>query len=222
MKIGVVAAMHLEIECLLSQCEIINEIKLKKNVFYQCELGDTELVIIASGVGKTNASVYTQILIDFFEVQSVVNIGIAGGISNQLKPLDIVLGTSFSHHDVNISQMEQLFPYKSVFNSTQELIQLFDSFFSDKMIGKIVSGESFVASKSEKEKILKEHSPLLVDMETSSIAHCCFINDIPFISLRAVSDMADESAETTYENNDQIAADKVGSIFVKALEEKIS
>lgn len=222
MKLGIIAAMPLEIAFLLSKCEIVNEIKLKKNVFYQCELEDVELVVVASGVGKTNASVYTQILIDFFEVQSVINIGIAGGLSKQLKPLDMVLGTSFSHHDVRISQMEQLFPHRSVFNSSLELLNLFNSYFSDETVGKIVSGEAFVADTTEKEKIIKEHQPLLVDMETSSMAHCCFINDVSFIAIRGVSDMADEEAETTYKNNDQLVADKVGEILISILKTKLN
>ena len=86
-KIGIVAAMRSEINYLLTHCEIVNEIKLKKNSFYQCEYGDYDLVIVASGVGKTNASVYTQMLIDYFEPTAVINIGIGGSLSDAIRVL---------------------------------------------------------------------------------------------------------------------------------------
>ncbi|MFW7363054.1 5'-methylthioadenosine/S-adenosylhomocysteine nucleosidase [Vagococcus fluvialis] len=87
MKIGIVAAMESEINYLLTHCEVVNEIKLEKNSFYQCEYGDYDLVVVASGVGKTNASVYTQMLIDYFEPTAVINIGIGGSLSDAIRVL---------------------------------------------------------------------------------------------------------------------------------------
>ncbi|MFI3603420.1 5'-methylthioadenosine/S-adenosylhomocysteine nucleosidase [Vagococcus fluvialis] len=129
MKIGIVAAMRSEINYLLTHCEIVNEIKLKKNSFYQCEYGDYDLVIVASGVGKTNASVYTQMLIDYFEPTAVINIGIGGSLSEVISPLSVVLGESFSHHDVNQEQMENLFPNQSVFFADSRLVTKFSTYF---------------------------------------------------------------------------------------------
>lgn len=128
-KIGIVAAMRSEINYLLTHCEIVNEIKLKKNSFYQCEYGDYDLVIVASGVGKTNASVYTQMLIDYFEPTAVINIGIGGSLSEVISPLSVVLGESFSHHDVNQEQMENLFPNQSVFFADSRLVTKFSTYF---------------------------------------------------------------------------------------------
>lgn len=218
MKIGIVAAMKSEVNYLLTNCKVINEIKLKKNIFYQCEYGEYDLVVVVSGVGKTNASVYTQMLIDYFEPLAIINIGIGGSLVDTIEPLSIVLGSSFSHHDVNIEQMNNLFPNKLVFEADKKLLVAFSKYIDKEKCGKIVSGESFIANTKTKEEILAIHSPLLVDMETSSIAHCCYINDMPFISLRSVSDLADEQADNTYEKNKQKATDVAGKLLLKVLE----
>ncbi len=219
-KIGIVAAMESEINYLLTHCEVVNEIKLKKNSFYQCEYGDYDLVVVASGVGKTNASVYTQMLIDYFEPTAVINIGIGGSLSDAISPLSVVLGESFSHHDVNQEQMENLFPNQSVFLADSRLVTKFSTYIDKTRQGKIVSGEAFISDSAAKEAIITNHQPLLVDMETSSIAHCCYINDMPFISLRSVSDLADESSDETYEVNEKQAADQAGKLLLSVLEKE--
>lgn len=222
MKIGIVAAMNSELNYLLTYCEVVNEIKLKKNKFYQCEYGDYDLIVVASGVGKTNATVYTQLLIDYFEPSAVINIGIGGGLSESIKPLSVILGADFSHYDVNIEQMENLFPNQSVFEADSKLFTAFSAYVDQEKRGKIVSGESFISDSILKKEIIKNHNPLLVDMETSSIAHCCYINDMPFISLRSVSDLADEYSDVAYETNERDAGDLAGELLLNVLKnEKI-
>ena len=222
MKIGIVAAMKSEIDYLLTHCELVNEIKLKKNTFYQCEFLDYELMIVASGVGKTNAAVYTQLLIAYFEPEAVINIGIGGSLSKKVQPLEVILGTHFVHHDVNEEQMENLFPNQVVFEADSRLIKTFSPYIEKEKHGKMVSGESFIADSISKSRITKKHQPLLVDMETSSMAHCCFINDMPFISLRSVSDLADEQSDETYEINEKSAADAAGKVLLYVLEKEHS
>lgn len=222
MKIGVISAMPIEIDYLLTYCDEVKEIKLKKTSFFQCDYLDYELYVVASGVGKTNATMYTQVLIDFFEPAFVINIGIGGGVESSLKPLDLVLGTSFSHHDVTVSQMENLSPFTSVFFSDSKIHSAMGPYFDEKNQGKIVSGEVFISDEKRRKEIIKTHNPLLVDMETSSIAHCCYLNDKPFISLRCVSDLADDSAPLTYEVNEKLAADKAGEKLLSILKQGLS
>lgn len=221
MKLGIIAAMASEIAYVLSQCEVVNQINLKKNTFYLCEYEDYELIVVASGVGKTNATMYTQVLIDFFEPLAVINIGIGGALSEELKPCDVILGTSFSHHDVTIEQMENLSPFTSLFHGDKQLITQFSPVIAKKKQGKVVSGESFIATSNERLDIIQKHQPLMVDMETSSIAHCCYLNEMPFISLRSVSDLADETADDSYEKNEVNAADSAGKKLLEALKRGI-
>ena len=146
-----------------------------------------------------------------------INIGIAGGLSSHLKPLEVILGTSFSHHDVRVDQMLHFFPFIDSFLADEKLIKKFAPHFDEKHQGKIVSGEGFINEESEKLRIIETFNPLLVDMETSSMAHCCLINEVPFISLRGISDLADASADVSYKANEQRAADKVGEKLLKVL-----
>lgn len=220
MKLGIVSAMSIEIEFILSKCKDIKEIHLKQNIFYQAKYGKYELIIVSSGVGKTNASVYTQMLIDHFEPDVVINTGVGGSLLNDLEPFDVILGTSYSYHDVRRRQLKNTFPFKAQFKADRHLIDVFSDHFPEEKRGKIVSGESFIHDSLEKEKIHKEQKAVIVDMETSSIAHCCFINDIPFISLTAVSDLADDSAGKIYYENDKEAADSAGSCLLTILKEE--
>ncbi|MFW8053834.1 5'-methylthioadenosine/S-adenosylhomocysteine nucleosidase [Vagococcus fluvialis] len=217
MKLGIISAMESEINYILETSQMVNQIKLKKAIFYQCEIGDVELVVVASGVGKTNATVYTQVLIDYFDPTAVINIGIGGGLSDKLRPLDLVLGTTFSHHDVSIEQMESLKPFISTFEADGELVKLFDAYEGVKIRGHIASGESFIASETDRKRIIETHKPLLVDMETSSMAHCCYLNDKPFISLRSVSDLANDEADESYEENELAAANAAGKALLDVL-----
>ena len=113
--------------------------------------------------------------------------------------------------------MTNLFPNKSVFEADQRLLSIFSTYVMQENQGKIVSGEAFISDKDTKENIINNHHPLLVDMETSSMAHCCLINEVPFISLRGISDLADASADVSYKANEQRAADKVGEKLLKVL-----
>ena len=217
MKIGIVAAMSLELEYVLNHLQNVEITSYKKAQFYRGRYGNEELILLSCGIGTTNAGVYTQILIDYFEPDAVINIGIAGGLSSHLKPLEVILGTSFSHHDVRVDQMLHFFPFIDSFPADEKLIKKFAPHFDEIHQGKIVSGEGFINDESEKQRIIETFNPLLVDMETSSMAHCCLINEVPFISLRGISDLADASAEVSYKANEQRAADKVGKKLLKVL-----
>ncbi|MDT2865858.1 5'-methylthioadenosine/S-adenosylhomocysteine nucleosidase [Vagococcus carniphilus] len=218
MKLGIVSAMPIEIEYVLSKCDEVKEIQLKRNIYYQGSYNNHEIIIVASGVGKTNASIYTQIMVDHFKPDGIINIGVGGGLSDKLEPFDVVLGKSFSYHDVRVKQMKNMFPFRTAFKGDSHLVTIFSEHFDDDKQGKIVSGESFIGSSQDKKEIIKTYRPLIVDMETSSIAHCCFVNDIPFISLNAVTDLADDEAGTTYYKNDKEAADYAGEKLLSILE----
>lgn len=221
MKLGIVSAMPIEIEYILSKSKVVKEIMLKRTVFYQCSYQGYDLIIVATGVGKTNATMFTQILIDNFQPDAIINVGVGGSLSEKLKTFDVVLGTSFSHHDVRVKQMKYTFPFKTHFKGNRELISVFSKYIDAEKQGKIVSGESFVDTPESKKNISYEYpQSLIVDMETSSIAQCSFINDIPFVSLTAVTDYADTDAKEFYYSNDKAAADIAGESLLKILKQE--
>ncbi len=216
MKIGIIAAMTNELSFLLDRIPF-DIITLKKNTFYTGEYGSHDLILVATGVGKVNAASYTQILIDHFNPDTLINIGIAGGLHPDLSVLDVVLGSEFSHHDVSEKQMNQLFPFTSRFKADQQLLHLCKQHPNIKMTGTIVSGEQFIQDDTEKENIINQFNPLAVDMETSAMAHTCFINDLPFVSLRCLSDLANNEADASYENNEHLACQRVGQTLLDLL-----
>lgn len=216
MKIGIICAMPIEMDYLRHHLDC-TPVVLKKQTFYLADYGENELVLVTSGVGKVNASIYTQLLIDYFEPNCVLNIGIAGGLNPDLNPLDIVIGDRYSHHDVDKNQMERLFPYTSVFSVNKQLIETFKKYHKEGMIGTIVSGETFIADDNEKKRLIETFDAVAVDMETSAIAHTCFINDMPFLSIRGISDLASDSATESYDNYEKLVSDKVGKFCLDVL-----
>lgn len=217
MKIGVVTAMPIELAYILEQVTVKEEIKMNRNTFYVAEYEGNELVMVTSGVSKTNAVTYTQMLIDHFKPACVFNLGIAGGLKQGLKPADIVIGEFYSHHDVKINQMEELFPYISKFETNELLLDFVSENMEEVIKGGIVSGERFVESNEQRDQIIRDFEASAVDMESSAIAHCCYINQLPFMAIRGISDLADDSAKDTYDFNEKFVSDKVGKSFLKMI-----
>lgn len=147
----------------------------------------------------------------------MINIGIAGGISPHVQPLDVIIGTSYAYHDVNPKQLENLFSNMTSFSANPFLFNLFTSYLPNLKKGVMVSGERFIASQLEKERIIEQFNPLSVDMETGAIAHTSFINDLPFVSLRCLSDLADNEATESYETNEILASNLVSTYLLTIL-----
>ena len=213
-KIGIIGAMQEEIEALL---EIMSDkVKEKRGIldFYTGSYDYVKIVVVRAGIGKVNAAMCTQSLIDNFAVDAVVNIGVAGAIGDELDIGDIVLSTYLVEHDFDCTA----FGYEkgviprletSRFLADERLISLgYDmrDRFSDIKIykGVIVSGDVFVSSKQLKEELSKNFSALCAEMEGASIAHVCCLNKVPFLVIRSMSDKADGDSP---ENFDEFVLD---------------
>ena len=197
--------------------------------FYEGTISGKAVVLVKSGVGKVNAALCTQRLILQFGVTMVLNTGIAGGMENSLKIFDFVVSTSAVYHDMDatafgykatqIPQMEVSdFPAdETMVNASVLAFSKIDKPKNNKIIkGRIATGDQFIADKTAKAHIAKVANPACVEMEGAAIAHACFVNKIPFAILRCISDNADESYESTYSFNEEIAANESAEL-VKAL-----
>ncbi len=220
MKIGIITAMPIELEYILEKVTIIEKRKMKRNTFYVAKYMGNDLIMVTSGVSKTNAVAYTQLLIDYFDPDCLFNLGIAGGLQSGLKPSDIVIGEFYSHHDVKVNQMEELFPFISKFDTNKLLLDFVSENMPQAIKGGIVSGERFVDSTEQKEQIITTFGAAAVDMESSAIAHACYINELPFMAIRGISDLADDGAKDTYDFNEKKASDQVGRAFLEMISEK--
>lgn len=216
-KIGIIGAMELEVEELKSKMITDRVVKKAKMEFYEGTLNGASVVIVRSGIGKVNAGICVQILKDEFDVTHVINTGVAGSLNAKLDIGDILISKDALHHDVDAT----IFGYKlgevpqmgvREFKADDRLSLLAkescETVNSDikAVIGRVVSGDQFIASSEIKDKLIKEFQGDCCEMEGASIAHAAYLNEIPFVIIRAISDKADNSAEMDYPTFEKAAA----------------
>lgn len=226
MKVGIVCAGDREVAPFLP---IIEKTKITEKAmlkFYEGTISGVEIVVLFSGVCKVNAAIATQILIDTYHADYIINAGAAGGMDAKLEILDTVISTEVAYHDVAPNILTEFHPWLETvfFKADRELLSL-----SEKAVeklkpvhnvfwGRMVTGEAFISDEGRK-AINEQFAPLTVDMETASIAHVCYVNKIPFISIRSITDTASHSGTGTFEENCDKAAAIARDITVALLEE---
>ena len=213
MRIGVIGPTEREIMPFIG--EISNK-KLSEHAmlkFYSGIYEGVEVVSAFCGVCKVNAAIATQILIDKFEVTHIVLTGVAGALNKQLKIGDIVISSEVAYHDVAHGILTEYHPWMKdiYFRPDTELLKLCKNIANylptptKCYIGRIITGEAFITH-NEREILIENFNPLCVDMESASVAHTCYANNIPFIVIRSMSDDADENGSETFEQNIEMAA----------------
>lgn len=226
MRVGIICAGDREVAPFLPiiyECKTTEKAMLK---FYEGTISDVEVVVLFSGVCKVNAAIATQILIDTYHVNIIINAGTAGGMNCELEIFDTVISTEVAYHDVAPNILTEFHPWlESVyFKADKELLSL-----TQKAVGKIdmaskvywgrmVTGEAFIGDEG-RQKINDLFAPLTVDMETASIAHVCYVNSIPFISIRSVTDTTTHSGSGHFEENCKKASEIAMNITVALLTE---
>ena len=216
-KVGIIGAMELEVSALKGQIKGITVKKKAGMEFCEGRIGGTYVVVVRCGVGKVNAALCVQILCDDFHVTHVINTGIAGSLNNELNIGDILISKDAVHHDFDIT----IFSYKRgevpglgvrEFPADQHLIEAAEESIRETQpdlnyrVGRVASGDQFIASAEVKDSIIKEFGADCAEMEGASIAHGAFLNGIPFVIIRAISDKADGSAEEDYPTFEKAAA----------------
>lgn len=207
--IGIIGAMDIEVEQIKKDMEIKQEIKKAGMNFCEGILNGQQVVVVRSGIGKVNAAVCTQILVDDFQVDAVVNTGIAGSLNAQINIGDIVISTDVVHHDmnaVNFGYEPGQIPQMDVFSfeANKELADLAEKVCREVnpeievFRGRVVSGDQFIADKAVKERITGLFHGFCTEMEGAAIAQTAYLNQIPFVIIRAISDKADDSASEDY------------------------
>ncbi|MBR4640612.1 MAG: 5'-methylthioadenosine/adenosylhomocysteine nucleosidase [Butyrivibrio sp.] len=230
MKIGIIGAMEVEVATLKSNMTVKNTVKKASMEFYEGTIGNTEVVVVRSGIGKVNAGICVQILIDLFNVTHVINTGIAGSLNADINIGDIVLSTDACYHDVDVT----VFGYKK-----GEIPQIGAATFeADKALrekakasikkaapdigvfeGRVCSGDQFISSAEVKDAIIKEHGGLCTEMEGAAIAQASYLNNTPFLIIRAISDKADGGAEVDYPTFEAKAAKDCAAIVMEIIAE---
>ena len=228
-KIGIIGAMDIEVAGLKADMEIKREIRKAKMDFCEGVLKGHDVVVVKSGIGKVNAAVCTQILVDEFQVDAVINTGIAGSLNAKIDIGDIVISTDVVHHDmdaVNFGYEPGQIPQMDVFSfaADETLAKIAEEACLEVnpeisvFHGRIVSGDQFVADKAVKERIVNLFHGYCTEMEGASIAQAAYLNEVPFVILRAISDKADDSASEDYPTFEKKAAQHCINLVEKLLE----
>lgn len=216
-KTGIIGAMELEVETLKSKMTVSRIVKKAGMEFFEGSLNGAQAVIVRSGVGKVNAALCVQILVDLFEVTHIINTGVAGSLNAKLDIGDILISRDALHHDVDAT----IFGYRPgevpqlgirEFPADDRLVQLAKASCErvnadcHAVIGRVVSGDQFISNREVKEKLIAGFQGDCAEMEGASIAHGAYLNQVPFVIIRAISDKADDSAEMDYPTFERAAA----------------
>ena len=221
-KLGIIGAMQIEVETLVAKMENVTVTNRTWSDYYEGTLEGLPVVVVQCGVGKVNAAMCAQILCDFYGVTHLVNTGIAGSLCAELDIGDLVVSRDAMYHDFDCNA----FGYPTGKVPGMDVIafpadeMLIDYAFAaaetvnpgHTKIGRIASGDQFVASRELKDQIIARTQGLCTEMEGAAIAQTAYRNGLPFVILRAISDKADDSAEMDYPTFERIAAHRCAEV----------
>ncbi|MBQ5491924.1 MAG: 5'-methylthioadenosine/adenosylhomocysteine nucleosidase [Treponema sp.] len=224
-KVGIIGAMSVEVETLVKKLkpvqkgQTVTAVEAGGLTFWQGLLEGTEVVIVKSGIGKVNAALCAQRLVMQFGVTHIINTGIAGAMASGLGILDMVVSKDAVYHDFEVTA----FGYKqtkipqmktSTFKADKKMIDAATIAFAglkeaaghQMVVGRVASGDQFICDARAKDAIRKICKPACVEMEGAAIAHAAYLNKVPFVIIRCMSDMADDAGGKTYSFNENKAA----------------
>jgi len=209
MKIGIIGAMNLEIATLREKMTLASTKTVASMEFLEGTLNNASVVIVKCGIGKVNAGMCVQILHDLFNVTHIINTGVAGSLRAEINIGDIVVSTDALQHDMDVTplgyQRGQI-PGIPVFSFTADANMASVAEASCKKVntdiqvfsGRVVSGDQFISSKEVKDFLIENFDGCCTEMEGAAIAQAAYLNELPFVIIRAISDKADDSAEMDY------------------------
>ncbi len=217
MKIGIIAALDCE---MTEFCKDFCAVESKHYGVYEGKYASHGVYICLVGVGKVNAAANTQRLIDLFNVDCVINSGVAGCISKNLGVCDIAISSELTYHDFHPADLlDKYAPNASRFKADEKMILLAkeactkisdDGFKFD--TGLIVTGDQFIEDSAVVSRLRTDFDALCTEMEGAAVAHVCLLNKVPFVVIRAMSDNADESADMSFNEMAEIAAKRASFV----------
>ena len=232
MKTGIIGAMQVEMDVLKDAMHVTNEVTIAQMTFYEGTIGKSEAVVVRSGIGKVNAGICVQILGDRFGVDQVINTGVAGSLNNDLNILDVLVSKDAIYHDVDatvfgyapgeVPQMgHDVFPIKADERLRRLALQAVRNVAPEVNAkeGRVVSGDQFIRDPEKKKWIRDTFAADCCEMEGTAIAQASWLNHVPFVILRAISDKADGSDIMQYDQFEAIAAKHCAKITLRMMEE---
>ena len=209
MTVGIIGAMEEEVAVLKKEMELEEIITVASMEFCKGLLCGKDVVVVRSGIGKVNAAVCTQILIDRFGADVIINTGVAGSLDAKIDIGDMVVSTDLVEHDMDttafgdpLGQVPRMdtFSFPADVELVKKAVLANEEANPDikTFTGRIVSGDQFVSSSDVKEKLVENFGAKCTEMEGAAIAHVAYLNKVSCVIIRAISDKADNSASMDY------------------------
>lgn len=224
MKIGIIGAMDVEVAHLKEVMKITSTKTVASQEYCEGKIGSVDVVVVKCGVGKVRAGMCVQVLHDYFHVTHVLNTGVAGSLNNDINVGDVVVSTDAIFHDVNATNFGYALGEvpslgKVSFEADLKLrklakeavekaapeIQVFE--------GRVASGDQFICEKEKKNWIRDTFHAECCEMEGCAIAEAAYLNQLPFVIVRAISDKADEETVVSYDEFEGKAAQHCAKII---------
>ena len=207
--LGIIGAMEVEVKELREMMENPQAQTVAGMTFYQGTIKGKEVVVVRSGIGKVNAGICSQILVDRYQVEGIINTGIAGSLRNEINIGDIVLATVAVQHDVDatgfgypLGEIPQMgikeFPADEKLRALAEECSKKANPDIQVFCGRVASGDQWICNKEKKNWIQNNFDAYCTEMEGAAIAQAAYLNNIPYLVVRAISDKADDSANMDY------------------------
>ena len=209
MTIGIIGAMEEEVSLLKDEMNIEETVDYAGMSFCKGTLCGRDVVIVRSGIGKVNAAVCTQVLVDKFHAEVLLNTGVAGSLDAAIDIGDMVISTDLVEHDMDTSVFGDPIgqvPRMDTFSFTADPVLVEKAVAANReanpdiqtFTGRIVSGDQFISSKEVKDKLISLFQGKCAEMEGAAIAHAAYLNKVSCVIIRAISDKADNSAQMDY------------------------
>ncbi len=228
-RYGIITAMKEEMVEIENKMDTVEEIQIYDLEFLKGTISNSEIILVESGVGKVNSARTTQILIDKFDVDLIINVGSAATASDKLDIGDIVIGKKLVQHDFDITAFGHPKGFISnvgqYLESDTNLIEKMKTIIKEVenkefkiVIGTIASGDIFCTEIGMKNKIKTKFDADAIEMEGASIAQVCKLDNVPFVVIRGISDKPNGNNEITFEQYLEKASKRSANIveeFIK-------
>lgn len=222
-KVGILCASDTELAPFLKTMEVRRVTEKTRLKFYEGTIGKIYVIAAYSGVCKVNAAIAAELMIEVFNADAVVNAGVAGGMDPKIKLFDTVVAERLVYHDMAQDILTEFHPWMPsvYFPSDEGLLSAARNYAEAAeypvFFGTIATGEQFIETKG-RERILQAHRPLAVDMESAAVAHVCYVNRVPFLAVRSITDTGEDSGVETFEENCARASERAAEITIGLLQ----
>lgn len=227
-KIGIIVAMEEEKEAITKIMTEVNTQQIYNLKFLVGKIQKRECILVKSGIGKVNAARTTQVMLQNFDIQYVINLGAGGSIDGVLDIGDVLIGRQVVQHDFDITAFGHSKGYitgignaiicdRNLVDEMEQIIKSIPERSYQIKLGVIATGDIFCTETWMKDKIRAKFNADVIDMECAAIGQVCYLDNVPFMAIRAISDTPNGRNASTFDENLKLASKRCANILKEFL-----